>query len=128
MIRPTTYGGKPGFSVTGRVYLQDVLIFQRMVNAGKLAAVRFNLPLRIVEHKRRPYPGGALGICYVEEGRVSVVIRFREGPRWWLEALPWSEIEGTLAHELAHLKHTSHGDAHRLLEKRIHMYLQTMNE
>ena len=72
-------------------------------NVAKLC----DIPLLVVEPKRRPMLGGAEGLCYRGELRVSVVIRFGRKQnhcmRWHSKPLPAERIQETIRHELAHI-------------------------
>lgn len=86
-------------------------------------AWKFKLPLRWVEPKRRPLSTCASGLCYVEEGRVSLVFRWKRraefGGTWWSEPREMEGVIGTLAHELAHLRERGHGPEFKALEQEI---------
>jgi hypothetical protein len=87
----------------------DAAFLDELTDVAFEVAGRLDLPLHVVEHKRRPHPGGRTGLCYWQEGRVSLVLRWREGSKWWSH--PWDPVDVwcTLAHELAHLKEPNHG-------------------
>jgi hypothetical protein len=95
----------------------------RVGEIARQAAHVFGLPLRTVEHKRRPHPGGTTGLCYPDEGRISILVRYREGKLWWSKPLVMREILHTTAHELAHLRHADHGPAFKNLEALIWSYI-----
>jgi len=87
----------------------DAAFLEELTEVAFEVARRLGLPLRTVEHKRRPHPGGRTGLCYWQEGRVSLVLRWRDGSDWWPH--PWDPVDVwcTLAHELAHLSEPNHG-------------------
>lgn len=97
----------------GQLHKDDYSMMRAMVCIGWKVALQVNLPipLSLVEHKRRPYSGGSDGLCYVKEGRVAVVIRYREQQDWWGKRIYETFLENPddryplriLAHELAHL-------------------------
>ena len=77
----------------------------------------------VAEPKRRPLADGAMGLCYHNEKRVSVMIRCKsrasDGGQWWRTTLDWKCIAETCAHEVAHLRHPNHGPAFRALEAEL---------
>lgn len=92
----------------------DAAFLAEITDVAFEVARRLALPLREVEHKRRPHPGGTLGRCYSREGRVALVLRWRERGSWWQEPCHPMTVWGTLAHELAHLKEDGHDGAFRV--------------
>ncbi len=87
----------------------DAAFLKELTEVAFEAAGELGLPLRVVEHKRRPHPGGRTGLCYWQEGRVSLVLRWREGSVWWSRPYDPVDVWCTLAHELAHLAEPNHG-------------------
>ena len=79
--------------------------------------------LKDFEPKRRPSPGGAEGLCYTDEKRISIVFRFKnahyDGGKWFNKPLRRYEVLETVAHEVAHLIHNNHGPAFKRLEKEL---------
>jgi len=88
--------------------------------AWRLAKV-FDLPLVCVEPKRRP--NGAGGLCYHDEGRISILLRRKarayDGGAWSKVPRSWVNVKSTVAHELAHLIHPNHGKDFKALEAEI---------
>lgn len=97
----------------GQIHKDDYSMMWTMVCIGFETSLRVNIPIQLslVEHKRRPYSGGSDGLCYVKEGRVAVVIRYRDKQDWWDKRIYETFLENPddryplriLAHELAHL-------------------------
>jgi len=92
----------------GEAHPEDVGLLMEIQEAGLAAAEMFDLPLKVVEHKRRPNPGGALGVCYTKERRIGIAIRLREGSIWQDERLPASSFWDALAQQLAYLRYPQH--------------------
>jgi hypothetical protein len=90
---------------------EDAAFLAELTEVAFEVAGRFGLPLCVVEHKRRPHPGGASGLCYCRKGRVSLALRWRESSEWWPHPRDPGDVWCTLAHELAHLKEPNHGAA-----------------
>ena len=90
-------------------------------------AKRFGLQLLEVEAKKRPSPCAAMGICYYNDRKISIVFRYRnakrDGWKWWRSRLPEHEIFETIAHELAHLRHPNHGKDFKALESEIKAWM-----
>jgi len=99
----------------------DTELFRRVEEFAHCMAEQHQLPLAVVEPKRRP--NGAFGLCYHEEGRISILIRERafayDGGDWAPQPLPWSTIRDTVCHELAHLVYPDHGPQWANLYARI---------
>ncbi len=87
----------------------DAAFLEELTEVAFEVAGRLGLPLRVVEHKRRPHPGGRTGLCYWQEGRVSLVLRYRERSEWWTRPCDPVDVWCMLAHELAHLADPNHG-------------------
>lgn len=85
------------------LHQDDRAVWDRLVAHAAALADRYKLHVQTVEPKRRPHPGGHTGICYVDEARIAIVLRFREGKRWFAHPREYTQIRATLAHELAHL-------------------------
>jgi len=100
----------------------DKEIFGKCVELAHRLAGYLNLTCTI-EPKRRPNADGAFGLCYHEEKRISVVLRFkdsqRNGGRWWDTRLSDKDIFETVAHEVAHLVHPNHGANFKKLEAEL---------
>lgn len=105
----------------------DVEIGRRCELLARALADQFGYDLRVVEHKRRPHPGGHHGLCYQAECRISIVIRFREGKIWQGSRLHDETVLRTVCHEVAHLPKVDgsvgiglkDGPAHRAEEQRL---------
>ncbi|MFO7956308.1 MAG: winged helix-turn-helix domain-containing protein [Candidatus Brocadiia bacterium] len=96
----------------------DAAFLEELTEVAFQVAARLSLPLSVVEHKRRPHPGGRTGLCYYWEGRVSLVLRYREGGEWWTHPREREDVWCVLAHELAHLKDRLHGEAFKKWQDR----------
>jgi hypothetical protein len=107
-----------------QIHPSDVALMQKVEEIAVRTAQRFGLCLTRVEHKRRPHPGGASGLCYCQRGVVAVVLRYREGKVWWKRRLSDWAIFRTLAHELAHLKDSSHSEVFASWDLRIWEWIQ----
>ena len=107
------------------LHSDDFALWGEVSRITREGARLFDLPLVCVEPKRRP--NGAHGLCYVDEGRIAILLRERmlmsNGGRWAAKPLPFDGIVATIAHELAHLKHANHGAEFRALEKVFHARL-----
>lgn len=103
----------------GNVHPEDRPLADYIARRAGEVALAHDLPLKIVEHKRRPHPDGTTGLCYVNEGRVSIVIRRRTGKVWADRHRDPDDIVQTTCHELAHLRYVNHGAAHREYEAAI---------
>lgn len=94
------------------IYPDDIGTFKAMMKIAVTLSNRHKLGMKEFEPKRRPSPDGALGICYCDERRVSVVFRFKankcDGGIWWPKPLSKDDVRDTVAHELAHLRYNSH--------------------
>jgi hypothetical protein len=90
--------------------------------AAHLCAL-IGVPDAVLEPKRRPLALSAVGLCYVQERRMSVTLRYRQhaedGGRWWSKPLPWEEVRDTVAHECAHLRYRGHGAEFKALHARL---------
>jgi len=99
---------KPWDGKVGEAHPEDVGLLMEVQEAGMMAAEYFDLPLRLVEHKRRPNPGGALGVCYTEERRIGIVIRHRDGQVWDEKRVPAGRMWTELAQQLAYFRYPRH--------------------
>jgi hypothetical protein len=85
----------------------DVSIMESLFGLAVEVAGQFRMGLKVVEHKRRPLPGGATGLCYQFDGRISVLVRYRslaqDGGQWHKRRQSPDEIFNTTIHEVAHL-------------------------
>lgn len=83
----------------------------------------YKLDLKGFEHKRRPSPDGAIGLCDLRTNVISIVFRFRalqmDGGKWWKKRLSLRMILETIAHELAHLRHDNHGTEFKEFEREL---------
>lgn len=101
----------------------DFELAKRCEELARSLADAFGYDLRVLEHKRRPTPGGHTGLCYQAERRICVVIRYRTGKQWWEMPLSLPYILRVVCHEIAHLpKHGSDigltdGPVHREVER-----------
>lgn len=104
---------------------EDIKIMEELHQIAIALAKEFNLDLKVVEHKRRPHPGGACGLCYQNEGRISVVIRFREGKIWQKGRFKRPCCVDTLIHECAHLPRWENGKkVEGLKDNKVHQDFQ----
>ncbi len=108
------------------IHDDDVATLDKLVSLGLRAATKFRLQLCTIEPKRRPSSNGAFGLCYIDEGRVSIVLRYRDGGQWWKNSLTWREVENTLVHELAHFRYPNHSSNHQILTAKIGAYVQSI--
>lgn len=105
----------------------DEALFCAVEKACFIVASQYHLPLKEVEPKRRPLAQAAIGLCYIEEGRISITFRYRQhkedGGQWWNRPFPTHEVLNTAAHELAHLRYRGETKEHKaytaILEKEI---------
>ena len=74
--------------------------------------------LNTFEAKRRPSTG-TLGLCYVDERRISILFRRKSDGRWWKHPQTRKDVLETVAHEVAHLRHPNHNKEFRKLEKQL---------
>ena len=84
--------------------------------------------LKDFEPKRRPSSGGAEGLCYTDEKRISIVFRFRDEGKWFNRPLSKNEVLRTVAHEVAHLIHANHSKEFRALEKDLINVIETFKK
>lgn len=98
------------------------LLHHAEVTAYRLA-VACGANLVTVEPKRRPLSDGALGVCYCDEGRIGIVLRFKhrvsDGGAWYKRPLPLDMVMRTVAHEVAHLLYPQHGSEFKALELQL---------
>jgi len=106
-------------SQTAELHPEDVGLFREVEKAAFAVARHFHLPLKIIEPKRRPHPGGTTGVCYLGEGRCGIVFRFRIGEKWYPKPLSKEQVFDTVAHELSHLRYPSHSEMQRKFQKQI---------
>lgn len=99
---------KEGDGKVGEAHPDDVGILMELQEAGLAAAEYFELPVEVIEHKRRPHPGGRLGVCYIPEQRIGIAIRLREGQRWYDERLLPASYWAELAQQLAYFRYPRH--------------------
>lgn len=99
---------KPWDGKTGKAHPEDVGLLMELQEAGLAAAEMFDLPLKVIEHKRRPNRGGSLGVCYISERRIGIVIRYREGQNWDPVRIPEINMWDALAQQLAYLRIPQH--------------------
>lgn len=92
------------------IHPDDEKLFGILQQFAAIAAETGNYSLAIVEPKRRPHPGGALGLCYQSENRICFAIRFKEGPNWWRNRLSIYDILDTILHEVCHLPSAENPD------------------
>lgn len=101
----------------------DIGIYHEAEELAFRLADHIGKELRWFEHKRRPFYGSATGLCYVEEKRISVTIRYKhykdEGGHWYKFRRTDKDIFEDTAHEVAHLMHKGHGKEFRKLEKEL---------
>lgn len=104
------------------IHPDDTGLFQRVERLAIRLASNIGQTCT-VEPKRRPLADGATGLCYREDHRIAIVLRFKDraddGGRWWTNPLPWGEIRDTVAHEVAHLIHPNHGPEFKSLEAQL---------
>jgi len=122
----------------GALHPDDCEIFNRAETLAFWLADCIQEDLKVFEHKRRPHDGGALGICYVNEKRIAIVVRFKYGAdmklwgepekanKWHRHRLPDNEIFRTVAHEVAHLVHPNHSQEFKELEARLWEYAKQL--
>ena len=105
------------------LHQNDIDLWKKTEALAWRLAAEFDLPLKVVEPKRRPIAGNAAGLCYCNEGRISIVLREKnrvcDGGAWWSKPCSWKQISETVAHELAHLLHQNHGAQFKELEAKI---------
>ena len=90
----------------------DVQYFERLRAIGFEIAKANNIRCLVIEPKRRA--GGAYGLAYLSECRISIEVRgkelMRDGGEWAKNRYRHACNLHTLAHELAHLQeHQTHG-------------------
>jgi hypothetical protein len=77
----------------------------------------------MVEPKRRPLPFRAAGLCYSNERRIAIALRYRDeaehGGGWWSIPLLKDKVLKTVAHEVAHLAHPNHSREFRELTAKL---------
>lgn len=100
----------------------DEALMKRCMALAKAVADQFGHRLRVCEHKRRPSPSGASGLCYQRECRIAIIIRYRDGKVWWKRPCSVPYVLDTVIHEVAHLpklngtKGLPDGKAHKALQ------------
>lgn len=94
------------------IHPDDLLIFQEVVAAMKHVAKVYNLPLKNITGLPMPLNGMAdrLGDCS-NTGEIRLVLRCTVDGEWCEAPLSPEKIWDIAAHELAHLRHMSHGEA-----------------
>lgn len=107
----------------------DVQNFKIAEQTAYWLAVGTGKCIKTFEPKRRPLAGGALGVCYCNERRISVVFRWRhpagDGRGWYKKPLSMEEVLKTVAHEVAHLTHPNHSKEFKELEKKLLVKVQS---
>jgi predicted metal-dependent hydrolase len=105
------------------IHPDDLQTFEQARELAYKLAAYIKEELRAFEHKRRPLFGGAVGLCYCAERRISVVIRHKhrasEGGGWFKKPLPKQFIFDTVAHEVAHLVYPKHSKEFYALEEEL---------
>jgi len=99
---------KTGDGKIGEAHPADVGILMELQEAGLAAAEFFDLPVKVIEHKRRPHPGGGVGVNYISERRIGIAIRLREKNVWHDERLPPASYWDELAQQLAYFRFPRH--------------------
>jgi hypothetical protein len=109
----------------GAMHPEDVGTMRQAQKLARELADEFGFDLKEVEHKRRPNPNGTEGLAYQNEGRISIVARFRDGDKWWRKPNDPKSVLQTVIHEVAHLhkkdgtRGLMDGPAHRELERQM---------
>ena len=106
----------------------DLQFFCEVRSAMQRVAARYGLPLGAVTHLAMPASGMAnrLGEC-THTGDIRLVLRCTVDGQWCDEPLNPTEVWDTAAHELAHLQHWSHGDAHEEFTAELGRALQNLD-
>lgn len=120
---------KPGDGKVGEAHPEDVGLLMELQEAGLAAAEFFDLPVRVIEHKRRPYNGGGRGICYISERRIGILIRYRNGSTWDPKRVPAGMMWGALAQQLAYFRYPRHHTTRcREFKREVAEWIQTFRE
>lgn len=107
--------------IPAELHPDDVLFFAEVAAAMKAVAARYGLPLRTISHLPPDYSGfdtDRWGDCDAK-GNIRLLLRAKVSGRWTDDPLSPKEVWKTAAHELAHLKHLEHSEAHEELMKEM---------
>lgn len=103
----------------------DLLFFNEVCGAMRRAAKQYNLPLRTITAMKMPKDGMAdrLGDCNTS-GDIRLVMRCTVDGVFCDDPRSPGEVWNTAAHELAHLKHFNHGEAHHAFTHELEQALK----